>query len=97
MVNVKGLIDKAKDLARSNPDKIRTGVDKVEEIVNRKTGGKYTDQIAKGAAAAENALGVPSEATKAYAEEAAAPAETPEPVHADPIEAPDPIDRPDKL
>ena len=47
-------------------DKVRDGVDKVEELVNRKTGGKYADQVAKGAVAAENALGVPGEAKRAF-------------------------------
>ena len=56
MVDVKGLIDKAKAFARSNRDEVRDGVDKVEELVKRKTGGKYADQVAKGAVAAENAL-----------------------------------------
>lgn len=95
-MDVKGWIAKAKDLAGSNPDKVRTGVDKVEEIVNRKTGGKYADQIAKGAAAAENALGVPGEAKRAFSAEATAPGDRPEAVGVDPIAPPEPIDRPDK-
>lgn len=97
MVDVKGLIDKAKAFARSNPDKVRGGVDKVEELVNRKTGGKYADQVAKGAAAAENALGVPGEAKRAFTDEANAATEPPPPVQAEPIDAPEPIDRPDAL
>ena len=97
MVDFKGLIDKAKDFAKNNPDKVRTGMDKVEEVVNRKTGGKYADQVAKGAAAAENALGVPGEAKKAFADEANAPTDRPDAVHADPIDVPEPIDRPDKI
>ncbi|QQS01303.1 MAG: antitoxin [Austwickia sp.] len=96
-MDVKGLIAKAKDLARSNPDKVRSGVDKVEEVVNRKTGGKYADQVAKGAAAAENALGVPGEAKRAFAEEAGSTWKRPDAVRADPIDAPAPIERPDKI
>ncbi|MCA0438773.1 MAG: antitoxin [Actinobacteria bacterium] len=97
MVDVKGLIDKAKAFARSNPDKVRDGVDKVEELVNRKTGGKYADQVAKGAAAAENALGVPGEAKRAFTDEANLATEPPPPVRVEPIQAPEPIDRPDAL
>lgn len=97
MVDIKGLVAKAKDFARSNPDKVRTGVDKVEEVVNRRTGGKYADQIAKGAAAAESALGVPGEAKRAFAAEATAPAERPDPVRPEPIAGPDPIDPPEKI
>ncbi len=37
-------------------DKIRDGLDKAGDAVDKKTKGKYTDKIAKGKTAAEGAL-----------------------------------------
>lgn len=96
-MDFKGLVDKAKDLARQNPDKVRAGMGKVQDVVNQRTGGKYADQIAKGAAAAQNALGVPGEAKKAFADEANASHERPEAVRAEPIPSAEPIERPEKI
>ena len=42
-----GLFDKAKDLANKNKDKIADGVDKATDVVDDKTGGKYTDHLEK--------------------------------------------------
>ena len=42
-----GLFDKAKKLAEDNKDKIADGVDKATDVVDDKTGGKYTDQLDK--------------------------------------------------
>jgi hypothetical protein len=48
-----GLFDKVKDLAGQHADKVVDAIDKVAEVVDEKTGGKYADQIAKGADAAK--------------------------------------------
>ena len=42
------LTQKAKDFARQHPDKVEQGLDKLEDIANQKTGGKYSGQIDKG-------------------------------------------------
>lgn len=66
MVNIRNLgaiIGKAKQVIQDNPDKVRAGLDKVEQVVDSKTGGKYRDQISKGADALESALGVPKSQT----------------------------------
>jgi hypothetical protein len=48
-----GLFDKARKLAEEHADKVESAIDKVAGVVDDKTGGKYADQIGKGAAAAK--------------------------------------------
>jgi uncharacterized protein YllA (UPF0747 family) len=48
-----GLFDKVKDLAGQHADKVSDAIDKVADVVDDKTGGKYADQIDKGAEAAK--------------------------------------------
>ncbi len=52
-----GLIDKAKNLLGQHGDKVDGAIDKVAEVVDEKTGGKYADQIDKGVEAAKGAVG----------------------------------------
>ncbi len=40
-----GLLDKIKSLISGNADKVKDGVDKAGDMVDEKTGGKYTDKI----------------------------------------------------
>jgi hypothetical protein len=40
-----GLLDKAKSLLSGNKDKANTAVDKAGDVVDEKTGGKYTDKV----------------------------------------------------
>ncbi len=47
-----GLFDKAKELAGEHADKVGDAIDKAAEMVDEKTGGKYTEHIDKGAEAA---------------------------------------------
>ena len=42
------LTQKAKDFARQHPDKVEQGLDKLGDIADQKTGGKYSGQIEKG-------------------------------------------------
>lgn len=42
------LAQKAKDFARQHPDKVEQGLDKLGDIADQKTGGKYSGQIDKG-------------------------------------------------
>lgn len=39
------LIDKAKKFIDDNPDKIREGIEKVGDEIDKRTGGKYADKI----------------------------------------------------
>jgi hypothetical protein len=51
--------DKAKDLIHKNPDKAEEALDKAENVVNEKTGNKYTSQVEAGADKIGDALGIP--------------------------------------
>ncbi len=48
-----GLFDKARELAGQNADKVADAIEKAAGAVDEKTGGKYADQIDKGAEAAK--------------------------------------------
>ena len=52
-----GLCDKAKELAGQHADKVGDAIDKAAGMVDEKTGGKYADQIDKGAEAAKGFVG----------------------------------------
>lgn len=47
-----GLFDRAKELAEEHADKIDDAIEKVADVVDDKTGHKYSDKIDKGADAA---------------------------------------------
>lgn len=52
-----GFLDKAKDLLGQHAEKVEGAIDKVADVVDEKTGGKYADQIDKGAEAAKGLVG----------------------------------------
>ena len=52
-----GFLDKIKGLAGEHAEKVEGAIDKVADVVDEKTGGKYADQIDKGAEAAKNLVG----------------------------------------
>ncbi len=52
-----GLLDKAKGLLGQHGDKVEGAIDKVADVVDEKTGGKYSDKIDKGAEAAKGLVG----------------------------------------
>ena len=56
MDSVKGLIGKGKDLAADNEDAIQDGIDKAADMVDDKTGGKYSDHIDTGAEKAKEVV-----------------------------------------
>lgn len=97
MVNLSGLFHKAKRAAQSNPDAVRSGVEKVRSAVDKKTKGRYTDKLAKGSDAVDKALGVPGRTREAYRDEASAATPQPDPVSADPVDPPEDIDPPRRL
>ncbi|MCU1646316.1 MAG: antitoxin [Nocardia sp.] len=83
---LKGLVGKGKEVAAQNADKIEQAVDKGKDVLNEKTGGKYSSQIDKGADAVKNAIPADAAAEAAPAApaepapaEAAAPAPEPAP------------------
>lgn len=40
-----GLLDKIKAMIGGNADKVKDGIDKAGDMVDEKTGGKFTDKI----------------------------------------------------
>ena len=48
-----GFLDKARDLIAQHGEKVEGGLDKVADMVDEKTGGKYADHIDKGQEAAK--------------------------------------------
>ncbi|MFV1962507.1 MAG: antitoxin [Acidimicrobiia bacterium] len=49
-------VDKAKDMAADNKDTVKDGIEKAADVVDDKTGGKFSDQVDKGADAAKDAV-----------------------------------------
>ncbi|MBY4400878.1 antitoxin [Rhodococcus fascians] len=54
--NLKGMVDKGKNLAAENADKIDDVVEKAGDFIDNKTGGKYADKIDKVQEAAKKAI-----------------------------------------
>lgn len=52
-----GFLDKAKDLADQHDDKVDQGLEKVGDVADQKTGGKYDDKIDKGVDHAQQRTG----------------------------------------
>lgn len=57
-VAFKDLVNKAKSMATRNPDAARKAIDRVEQQINARTGGKYRDKIGKGGDLLGKQLGV---------------------------------------
>jgi hypothetical protein len=56
-----GIFDKVKDFLKGHPEQADQGLDRAGDLVNERTGGKYSDQIAKGDDMVRQQLGVPDE------------------------------------
>lgn len=52
-----GILDKAKQFADDNPDKVNEGIEKVGDAIDDKTGGKHADKVDKAQDAAREHLG----------------------------------------
>jgi hypothetical protein len=52
------LIEKAKDLASKHPDQVHKGLEKAEDLIEGKLGGKYGDQVEKTSDVVEGFLDV---------------------------------------
>ena len=52
-----GFLDKAKEMLGQHGDKVEGAIDKVADVVDEKTGGRYADQIDKGTEAARGFVG----------------------------------------
>jgi hypothetical protein len=83
-------MDKAKDFIKGNPDKARDALEKAEDMVDERTGGKYAEHVDKGSDMVAEKLGLPPETETATAPEPA-PSPGPAPV---PSEGPTPTPTP---
>ncbi|MEK8171088.1 antitoxin [Streptomyces sp. M19] len=52
-----GIMDKLKNAMQKSPDKTKQAVDKAADTADKKTGGKYSDQIDKGRDAMNDRMG----------------------------------------
>ena len=51
-----GLVDKARELLSQNADKVNAAIDKVGDLVDEKTQGKYKDTVDRVQEAAKKAV-----------------------------------------
>ena len=68
-------VDKAMDYAQQNPDQARSFIDKVEDFVDQKTGGKYSAQVDQAGDWVEGQLGRPNTTNNPLPQDPAAPAD----------------------
>ena len=68
--------DKVKDFVTGHPEQADQGLDKAEEIINERTGGKYAEQIDKGDDLVSEQLGLPDDEASASTPEPARRPET---------------------
>jgi len=55
------LLNKAKQMASEHPDQVVKGVEKLEDLVDKQTGGEHGSQIESAGHMVENFLGVHEE------------------------------------
>jgi hypothetical protein len=53
--------DRVKDFITGHPEQADQGLDKVEEIIDERTGGQYSGQIAQGDDVVRERLGIPDD------------------------------------
>jgi hypothetical protein len=63
MSNEGGLFDKVKNFIQGHPDKAEQGLDKLGNVIDQKTGGKYSEHIARASERAGDTLGISGEET----------------------------------
>jgi len=72
-------IDKAKDFITGHPEEAKDAVEKVEDLLNEKTGGKYSERIDQGSDALSEQFGLPADPEDQPAPPSDATPSTPEP------------------
>ena len=53
--------DRVKDFVTGHPEQADQGLDKVEEIIDERTGGQYSEQVAQGDDVVREQLGIPDD------------------------------------
>ena len=56
-----GWMDKAKDYIKGNPEQAGSAIDKVEKLIDQRTGGKHADKVDKGGDFVREKLGIPGD------------------------------------
>ena len=74
-----GFLDKVKDFVKGHPDQADSGMDRAQELVNERTGGKYADQVSKGGDMVRQHLGILGDDAARTAGQPAATETTPAP------------------
>ena len=77
-------IEKAKDFIKGHPDQVGQAVDKAEDIIDEKTGGRYTEQVDAGADRLREGLGLPPEADESQPVPPGEPTPSPTPTPSPP-------------
>ena len=83
-----GLFDKVKDFINGNPEKAQQGLGKLGDVINQKTGGKYSEHIGRASDKVGGRLGIPTEQTGPLAGESAPVPGEPAPVPGEPAPMP---------
>ncbi|MFC8501848.1 Rv0909 family putative TA system antitoxin [Pedococcus sp. NPDC057267] len=84
-------LDKIKDFAKGNPDKADSAIEKVEDLIDQRTGGRYADQVDKGGDILRDKLGLPPQGLPADPEPGPGSSPEPPPASQDsPVPAPNP-------
>ena len=73
-------VEKAKDHARDNPEQARSAIDKVEDLIDDRTGGRFSDIVDKGGDLLEEHLGLPDPGPEPGPAPTPTPAPAPSPV-----------------
>lgn len=74
---------KAKDYAQEHPDQARSVIDKIEDAIDARTGGKFSGVIDKAGDFLEGKLGLPNNAGSQTSQ----PADPAEPTQSEPTQA----------
>jgi hypothetical protein len=73
-------IQKAKDFVKGHPDQAQQGLDKVEQLINERTGGTHADKIDQGSDKLKETLGLPPDVEGTQPPGTPQPPPTPAPV-----------------
>src|SRR6478672_2470143 len=57
-----GWMDKFKDYVKGNPEQAGSAIEKVEDLIDQRTGGKYADKVDQGGDVLRDKLGLPPQA-----------------------------------
>ena len=87
-------IQKAKDFVKGHPEQAQQGLDKAEELINERTGGKYADQVDQGTDSLKEGLGLPPDAEGTQPPGAPEPPSPPAPSPPAPAPSPAPAPTP---